>query len=60
VTFLDNGSSIGTGTLSAGVATLITTTIPVGSNLISADYGGDPDFIASTSNALSQTVDDSG
>jgi len=57
VTFMDNGSSIGTAALSAGVATLITTTLPTGSNSITAVYGGDTDYTASTSNALSQTVD---
>jgi len=56
VTFMDNGSSIGTETLSAGVATLITTTLPVGSNSITAIYGGDTDFTTSTSGALTQTV----
>jgi len=56
VTFIDNGSSIGTETLSAGVATLITTTLPVGSNSITAVYSGDTDYTTSTSSALSQTV----
>jgi len=56
VTFMDNGSSIGTGTLSAGVAMLITTTLPTGSNSITAVYSGDTDYTTSTSNALSQTV----
>jgi len=56
VTFMDNGSSIGTETLSGGVATLITTTLPVGSNSITAIYSGDTDYTTSTSNALSQTV----
>jgi len=57
VTFMDNGSSIGTATLSDGVAMLITTTLPVGSNSITAVYGGSTDYGTSTSNALSQTVD---
>ncbi len=57
VTFYDNGSTmLGTGTLSGGIATLTTTTLPVGSNSITATYGGDTDFTGSTSNALSQTV----
>ncbi len=56
VTFLDNGSSIGTGSLIDGVATFTTTTLPVGSNSITATYGGDTDFTGSTSSALSQTV----
>jgi len=56
VTFMDNGSSIGTATLSGNVATLATSTLPVGSNSITAVYGGDVNFTTSTSSALSQTV----
>ncbi len=56
VTFYDNGNSIGNGTLSGGIATLTTTTLPVGSNSITAVYGGDTDFTTSTSSAISQTV----
>ena len=46
VTFKDNGSSIGTGTIDAslGVATLITTSLPVGSDTITATYPGDSNF----------------
>ncbi len=57
VTFYDNGSTmLGTGALSGGIAMLTTTTLPVGSNSITAIYGGDTDFTTSTSNALTQTV----
>ncbi len=57
VTFYDNGSTmLGTGTLSGGIATFTTTTLPVGSNSITAAYGGDTDFTTSTSSAISQTV----
>ncbi len=57
VTFYDNGSTmLGTGALSGGIAMLTTTTVPVGSNSITAVYGGDTDFTTSTSNALTQTV----
>ncbi len=53
---MDNGTSIGTGTLSGGVATLTTTTLALGSHSIQASYAGDTDFAASTSNSLTQTV----
>ncbi|HET6930495.1 MAG TPA: Ig-like domain repeat protein [Candidatus Acidoferrum sp.] len=44
VTFLDGGSSIGTGTLSAGVATFTTSALAVGNHTITANYGGDANF----------------
>ena len=44
VTFLDGGSSIGTGTLSGGVATFTTSALAVGSQAITASYGGDGNF----------------
>jgi len=60
VTFLDGGSSIGTGTLSGGVATFTTSTLAVGSHAITAQYGGDGNFLASApqpvSNTQTQTV----
>ncbi|HZP64731.1 MAG TPA: Ig-like domain repeat protein, partial [Rudaea sp.] len=61
VTFLDNGSSIGTGTLSGGVATLTTGALAVGStHSITAQYGGDSNFGTSTSSALPYTVNQDG
>jgi hypothetical protein len=61
VTFLDNGTSIGTGPVSTtgGVttATLTTSTLPVGSHPLTASYGGDSNYSGSTSTpALSQVV----
>ena len=57
VTFYDNGSTmLGTGTLTGGVTTFTTTTLPLGSNSITAVYSGDTDFSTSTSVAVSQTV----
>jgi hypothetical protein len=45
VTFLDNGTAIGTGTVdSNGQATLTTTGLGLGSNTITASYGGDAAF----------------
>ncbi len=53
VTFTDDGTPIGTSTLSTtgGVTTtnMLLTTLPLGVNSIGASFGGDPDFGASTS-----------
>jgi hypothetical protein len=61
VTFYSGTTSLGTGTLSSGVATLTTTSL---TNTTTADitysltaaYGGDSTYEASTSDALSITV----
>jgi len=44
VTFLDGGGSIGTGTLSGGVATFSTAALSVASHTITTSYGGDANF----------------
>lgn len=49
VTFYDGATEIGTGSLSGGVATLSTSTLPSGSDSITAVYGGDTNFLGSTS-----------
>jgi sugar lactone lactonase YvrE len=58
VSFLDNGAQIGTGTLAGnpGVATFTTSLLMVGTHSISASYAGDSYNGASTSPAVSQTV----
>ncbi len=56
VTFLDGATTLGTGTLSGGIATFSTSTLLAGSHTITAAYGGDLDFTASTSSALSQVI----
>jgi hypothetical protein len=56
VTFKDNGTAIGTGTLSSGTATYSTWTLAVASHPITAAYGGDTNDTASTSSTLTQTV----
>jgi hypothetical protein len=56
VTFYDGTTNLGSGTLSGGTATLPTTFFIVGSHSIKADYSGDPEFTASTSSTLTQTV----
>jgi hypothetical protein len=60
VTFYDGTTNLGSGNLSGGKATLPTTFFIVGSHSITADYSGDPDFTASTSSALTQTVNQAG
>jgi hypothetical protein len=57
VTFKSGANTLGTGTLNgSGQATLTTSSLPVGTNSITADYGGAADFSASNSSALSQAV----
>ncbi|HST78919.1 MAG TPA: Ig-like domain-containing protein, partial [Verrucomicrobiae bacterium] len=56
VSFLDGANSIGSGTLSAGKATLTTSALSAGSHSITAKYSGDSTFGTSTSAALAQTV----
>ena len=49
VTFYNGATSIGTGTLSSGVATLTTSSLPGGSDTLTATYSGDGNFSGSTS-----------
>jgi YVTN family beta-propeller protein len=57
VNFLDGTTVLGTGTLNgSGVATLTTSTLAVGTHSITAAFGGDSNFAASTSTVLSQVV----
>jgi hypothetical protein len=56
VTFLSGGVALGTGTLSGGKATFTTSSLPVGTDSITASYAGDGNFTAATSAALSETV----
>ncbi len=57
VTFMDGGTALGTGTLnSSKKATLAIATLTEGTHSITAVYGGDSNFISSTSAALSQKV----
>ena len=56
VNFLDGTTTIGTGTLSSGVATFSTSSLAVGTQSITAVYSGDTNFTTSTSSALSQVV----
>src|SRR5207237_966115 len=56
VTFKDGSTSLGTGTLSNGTATLTLSTLATGPHSLTAVYGGDANDAASTSGAVTQTV----
>jgi trimeric autotransporter adhesin len=57
IRFFDNGTPIGTSTVSNGQATLSVTTLPAGEDPITADYAGDRNFIGSSTMApVSQQV----
>ena len=56
VTFFAGATPLGTGSLSSGVASLVVTNLPVGSDAIKAVYSGDANFTTSTSAVVSQTV----
>ncbi len=57
VTFMDCGAILGTGTLGAdGQATFSTGGLSVGNHVITVSYSGDPDFSASASANLAETV----
>jgi fibronectin-binding autotransporter adhesin len=57
VTFYDNGTAIGSAdTLTNGTYTFDDTTLPVGSNSITAIYSGNSSFATATSSALAATV----
>jgi hypothetical protein len=53
---MDGTTVLGTGTLSAGEATLTTSTLPVGTDEITAVYANDSSLLGSTSKALKQVV----
>ncbi len=55
VTFLDGSTTLGTGTISGGVATFTTSTLTPGVHGIVANYGGDSNYNPATA-SLSQTV----
>ena len=57
VTFKDGTTTLGTGTLSGGLATFTTSSLTTAAHHISASYGGDKDLKASNSATLGQTVD---
>jgi hypothetical protein len=56
VSFVKGKAIVGTGTLSGGTATLSTSSLPAGTDLIQAVYNGDPNFIGSKSKQVKQVV----
>ena len=56
VTFINGTTTLGTGTISSGMATYSTSTLAVGSNSITAAYGGNSSYDGSTSSPLIETV----
>jgi hypothetical protein len=59
VIFLDGAATLGSATLSSGSATLATSSLSAGNHTITVSYGGDANFNASTSAAITQTVNKS-
>jgi len=58
VNFRDGATLLGSSSLLNGVAALTTSALPVGSHNIVAAYAGDANFVAATSAALTEVVDD--
>ncbi len=56
VTFYNGAAVLGTAPLSAGIASLTTSSLPAGTFTITATYAGDANFAASTSPGLRQVV----
>ncbi|MGB6736004.1 MAG: Ig-like domain repeat protein, partial [Candidatus Sulfotelmatobacter sp.] len=57
VTFKNGSTTLGTGTVSGGQATYSTSSLAVGSDSITASYGGDSNDNSSTSSTLTQVVE---
>ena len=56
VTFMEGNTALGTGTITNGVASFTTSTLPAGAHTIVANYGGDSNYSSSVSGPLTQTV----
>lgn len=56
VTFAVGSTTLGTAAVSSGTATLVTSALPVGTDAVTATYGGDTDNAGSTSTAATVTV----
>ena len=56
VTFKDGAASLGSGSVSGGVATFTTSALAVGAHAITAEFSGSSGFDASVSAPLTQTV----
>jgi hypothetical protein len=53
---LNGTTNVGSGTISSGVATLSLTSLPLGTDSLTATYAGDTNFAGSTSLAVTETV----
>jgi hypothetical protein len=60
ITFNSGSVVLGTGALSGGIASMTSSSLPVGTSTITASYPGDANFRASTSLALMQVVNPTG
>jgi hypothetical protein len=56
ITFKSGSQTLGTGTLASGVATFPTSSLPVGTDSITASYGGDAILSASSAAAINVVV----
>jgi hypothetical protein len=56
VTFTQGATKLGTATLSAGIATLSITSLPVGTDYVTCKYSGDTNFLASVCNHLQVVI----
>jgi hypothetical protein len=60
ITFMDGSSTLGSVTMASGSATYTTSRLGVDIHSVTAVYGGDTNFVASTSSTLTQTVNQDG
>jgi sugar lactone lactonase YvrE len=58
VTFLDGATPLGNATLAGGVATFTTSSLAIGTHTVTVAYGGDKNFVATASAALTETIID--
>ena len=56
VSFYDGATLLGTSTVTAGVATLTTAVLPLGSSSVTSVYSGDSNFTVSTSSTVTEMV----
>ena len=56
VNFYSNGTLIGSATITNGIATLVTTTLPAGTDTLQAIYPGDPNLTGSNSSTLAEVI----
>lgn len=56
VTFLEGTTTLGTGTLTAGAASFVTSSLGEGSHTVHAEYAGNADYVASSSADVVVTV----